>query len=85
MFEYLNLPSLIISFALGMLYVYAVQPGYEVVYKFPNKYNVKNTVYHDTNHQCFKYDMVEVDCDSTEKTVEQPVVEAMMVKKKKSE
>lgn len=72
------------SFFVGMLFVYAFKPKYEVIYKFPNPYNVEKTVYSDTNGQCYKYSMKSVDCDAAEtkgdKIEPQPIVEEMTQK-----
>jgi hypothetical protein len=81
MFEKLNLLYMIGSFFIGMLFVYAFKPKYEVVFKFPNPYNIDTTVYSDSNGQCYKYSMKEVSCTLKDAKVEpQPVVEEMSVK-----
>jgi len=76
MLDFINLPALLISFALGMLYVYSITPPREIVYKFPNPYNTHNTVYTDSANQCYKYKAEKTHCpfDQT-KIRKQPVTE----------
>ena len=79
MFEKLHFSSFVISFGIGMLFVYAYHPPYEIVYKFPNKYNLDSTTYKDVNGQCYKFESVKATCDGTEK--DHPIVEGMSQKK----
>lgn len=75
MFEKLNVYYFIVSFAIGMLFVYMMPPRYEVVMKFPNIYNSDDVVYVDANHQCYKYNYKEVPCP--EDAIPQPVLEGL--------
>ena len=75
--KYIKLEAFIISFAIGILYVYLVQPKKEVVYRFPNPNNIDKLVYTDKNETCYKYDVKEKNCNQLSKTEieSQPIVE----------
>lgn len=67
----------IISFAIGILYIYLSQPTKEVVYRFPNPTNVNHLVYKDKNDGCYKYKLEERNCSelSKDQIKSQPVIE----------
>lgn len=75
--KYIKLEAFIISFAIGILYVYLVQPKKEVVYRFPNPNNINKLVYTDKNETCYKYDVEEKNCNELSKSEikSQPIVE----------
>ncbi len=51
----------IASFAIGLFVVYVFQPPPEIVYKFPNPFNVGKIIYkHDD--VCYKYSATSHDC-----------------------
>lgn len=82
--EYIKAEYFIISFAIGILYVYLVQPPKEVVYRFPNPNNVNNLVYTDKNDNCYKYKLEEKNCSDVKKEdiKSQPIVEDFKKNKK---
>lgn len=63
-----------ISFAIGLLLVYLIQPSPKVVVKFPSPYNAGNITYKDSNDSCYKFDAVKVACDE-KPTKPQPLFE----------
>jgi hypothetical protein len=81
--DVIKLHTFIISFGLGMLYVYLVQPKKEVVYRFPNPNNLNKLVYTDKNENCYKYNVQEKNCSELEKDniKSQPVIEDFKKKK----
>ena len=67
----------IISFSIGMLFVYMYQPEKKIVYKFPNPNNVDKVVYKDKNDACYKFKYDKKDCSllSNKEIKEHPIVE----------
>lgn len=63
-----------ISFAIGLLLVYLIQPMPKVVVKFPSPYNAGHITYKDSNDSCYKYDAVKVSCNE-KSTKPQPLFE----------
>lgn len=75
--QYIKLEYFIISFAIGILYVYLVQPKKEIVYRFPNPNNINKLIYTDKNETCYKYKVVEKKCEQLDNSQiqSQPIVE----------
>lgn len=82
--KYIKIEYFIISFAIGILYVYLVQPKKEVVYRFPNPNNLDKLVYTDKNDNCYKYKVEEKNCTEVNKNdiKTQPIVENFLKNKK---
>ena len=74
--EYIKLNYFLISFCIGILYVYLVQPSKEIVYRFPNPNNT-SLIYKDKNDNCYKYKIEERNCNELNKNQikSQPIVE----------
>jgi hypothetical protein len=71
----------IISFAVGILFVYIITPPPEIVLKFPSPYNAGNVTYKDKGETCYKYRADTVSCTKTDKKVlPQPILEDFKLK-----
>ena len=75
MFGKLNLFALIISFCVGILYVYISAPPPNIVMKFPSPNNAGKVVYKNKLNECYKYDYSKVDCNLSKNVKSQPVLE----------
>lgn len=75
MFGKLNLFALIISFCVGILYVYVSSPPPNIVMKFPSPYNAGKVVYTNKLNECYKYKSNKVNCDDHTNIESQPVLE----------
>jgi hypothetical protein len=51
-----------LSFAVGLLLCYIMQPAPEIVVRFPSPYNAGQVVYRDKAQNCFTYASTEVSC-----------------------
>tara|TARA_Y100000591_G_C21575188_1_gene565439 strand:+ start:79 stop:345 length:267 start_codon:yes stop_codon:yes gene_type:complete len=82
--KYIKLNVFLISFSIGIFYVYMVQPQKEVVYRFPNPDNVSKLVYKDNNDTCYKYKVEERNCSELNKNQikSQPILENFKKNKK---
>jgi hypothetical protein len=69
--NHFNFKYFIISFLIGISFVYFFNPKKEIIYRFPNPQNVDDLIYRDKNDQCYKYKAEEVRCNGDEK--EQPL------------
>lgn len=67
----LNWPVFVLSFGIGILYIYVLTPAPKVVLKFPSPYNAGKIVYKDKADECFVFDAVKVDC--TKNARKQPI------------
>lgn len=68
----LNWYSFLISFAIGITYVYFVVPPPKLVFKYPTPYNAGKVIYESQEgDSCYKYNVQEVQC--TKDAIKQPV------------
>lgn len=56
----------IISFCVGLFFVYILTPYPEIIYTFPTPDN-QDTIYNNKNGTCYKYKASEVECDKNSK------------------
>lgn len=65
----------LVSFAVGVLYVYLVKPQPFIVYKYPTPYNAGKVTYSDNVGNCYKFKVETVECPKDRSHVEaQPIV-----------
>ena len=60
--DYINLPIFLISFAIGLFFVYAIGPEKKTVFVYPTPENYTKIQYKDNVGQCFQYKTENVDC-----------------------
>ena len=72
MLEFLKVHYLILSFCIGIFFVYVTAPPKKLVNKFPGPDN-EDLIFTDQNDSCYKYEAEAVECD--EKSKPQPVIE----------
>jgi len=58
----INVIIFLLSFGLGMLYVYAMHPEPKIIIKHPTPENSDDLIYKDDNDTCYKYKAMEVEC-----------------------
>lgn len=68
-FTKINTKAFIISFAIGLLFVYLVTPYPKIIYKYPTPDNVDNVVYQDNGDNCYKFRAQEIKCPKEEKNI----------------
>jgi hypothetical protein len=64
LFKYISLPVFIISFAIGLLFVYILGPEQKKIYIFPTPENVEKLLFKDKANNCFHFEEETVDCPS---------------------
>jgi hypothetical protein len=62
--KFINPTVFIITFIIGIVVVYILQPESIKVIKFPNPENSGKLTYQDENQNCYKYKATEVKCPS---------------------
>lgn len=60
--KYLNLKYFLISFAIGILYIYLTNDYKKVIVLYPNPNNVDKYTYVDKANNCFNYKLHERQC-----------------------
>lgn len=64
LFKYISLPVFIISFAIGLLFVYILGPEQKTIYIYPTPENVDKLLFKDKANNCFRFEEETVDCPS---------------------
>lgn len=60
--NYISLPAFLISFAVGLFFVYILGPDMKTVYVYPNLENVEQVLFKDNADNCFSFQPTEVEC-----------------------
>ena len=60
--NYRSLPVFLISFAVGLFFVYVIGPESKTIYIYPSPENYMKTQYKDNAGQCFQFKPVETQC-----------------------
>jgi hypothetical protein len=60
--KYISLPIFLISFSLGLFFVYILGPDTKTIYMYPNLQNYMNIQYKDSVDQCFEFEPIETTC-----------------------
>jgi hypothetical protein len=60
--DYISLPVFLISFAVGLFFVYILGPESKTIFIYPSPHNYMNVQYKDNVNQCFQFKPVETEC-----------------------
>jgi hypothetical protein len=62
LFNYISLPAFLISFAIGLLFVYILGPEMKTIYIYPTPENVDKILFKDKADNCFQFVEEMVEC-----------------------
>jgi hypothetical protein len=62
--NYISLPVFLISFAIGLFFVYLFGPEKKTIYIYPSPENVDKVLFKDKANNCFYFEEQIVDCPS---------------------
>jgi hypothetical protein len=60
--NYISLPVFLVSFAVGLFFVYVIGPEKKTIYVYPTLENYTKTQYKDSAGQCFEFKPTETSC-----------------------
>lgn len=60
--DYISIPVFLISFAIGLFFVYVFGPEMKKIYIYPTPENIDNILFKDNADNCYKYQAQEVKC-----------------------
>jgi hypothetical protein len=62
MSNYISLPTFLISFAIGLLFIYLIGPEMKTIYIYPSPENVDKLLFKDKADNCFYFEEEIVEC-----------------------
>ena len=67
--KYINIPVFIVSLAIGLFFVYVVNPDKRKIYVYPTPDNVDTIQYKDETDTCFEFKENKVVCPEKESEI----------------
>ena len=68
-FNYISLPVFLVSFAIGVFFIYILGPEMKTIYIYPSPENVNNVLFKDKADNCFYFNQEEVKCPKDESLI----------------
>jgi len=67
--NYISIPIFLVSFAIGLLFIYALGPEMKKIYIYPSPENVDKVLFKDKADNCFYFEEEIVKCPKDEKLI----------------
>ena len=67
--HYISLPIFLISFAIGLFFIYILGPEMKTIYIYPSPENVNKVLFKDKADNCFYFEEETVECPKDESLI----------------
>jgi hypothetical protein len=74
--HYISLQAFLISFAIGLFFVYIMGPEIKTIYVYPTPENVEKILFKDKADNCFYFQEETVECPKDDKLISQIPIQA---------
>lgn len=64
--SFINFKLFLISFSIGLLYIYLTDDYKQTIIVYPTPVNKDKQIFVDKGDNCFKYNLAEINCDENE-------------------
>lgn len=68
-FKYISIPAFLISFCIGLIFVYLLGPERKKIYIYPSPETVEKVLFKDKSNNCFYFDEQTVECPTDESKI----------------
>ena len=62
LFNYISVPIFLISFAIGLFFIYILGPEIKTIYIYPSPENIDKILFKDKADNCFYFEEQKVEC-----------------------
>ena len=69
LFNYISLPVFLVSFAIGLFFVYILGPDNKIIYIYPSSETIGKVLFKDKADNCFYFQEKEVQCPRDESQI----------------
>jgi hypothetical protein len=67
--HYISLPIFLISFAIGLFFIYILGPEMKTIYIYPSPENVDKVLFKDKADNCFLFEEKNIECPKDENKI----------------
>jgi hypothetical protein len=74
--NYISIPIFLISFAVGLFFIYILGPETKTVYIYPSPENVDKVLFKDKAENCFYFEQETIECPKNESLISKIPIQA---------
>ena len=74
--NYISIPIFLISFAVGLFFIYILGPESKTVYIYPSPENVDKVLFKDKAENCFYFEEETIECPKNESLISKIPIQA---------
>ena len=75
-FNYISLPIFLVSFAVGLFFIYILGPEMKSVYIYPSPETVHKVLFKDKSDNCFYFEEEFIECPKDENMISKIPIQA---------